>query len=274
METKNLKTFFEFYISSGRKNAQYTLRQHRWTEGHIPGNGTDVDFYIRNLGTNEEKALAKAREVVEHYRGLWTENPSVVILDSLDTEFSLNPYGEETWDTYAKYVVTTLGLFPFGKHKGTPIADAPESYIMYWATQEVEDTARKRAAYALSQACKAIADERGYFKQLAIEEEAYAEHERRFPPVVSDYVGVIGKRQNFKIVVDFVTSFESVYGTAFITKGKDSDGNIIVYFGSADLGRVGDAVEFSASVKKHDEYQGDKQTTIKRPTKIKIKEVA
>ena len=70
-----------FYISSGAKNAQYTLRARFEDFGH-DGKLTIRDQYIRNLGIDldraKEKAAVEAGEPVE-----------VV-------PFELNPYGHKT----------------------------------------------------------------------------------------------------------------------------------------------------------------------------------
>lgn len=69
-----------FYISSGKKNAQYTLRVRfeEWT----PGGMATRDQYICNLGIDLERAKAKAE----------LEAGEPVLVKSFD----LNPYGEET----------------------------------------------------------------------------------------------------------------------------------------------------------------------------------
>lgn len=56
-----------YFISSGRKNAMYTLRVER------RGGGYTSDNYICNLSTDPEKAEAKAREYFDRVSARLTE---------------------------------------------------------------------------------------------------------------------------------------------------------------------------------------------------------
>ena len=71
----------QFYISSGAKNAQYTLRARFEDFGH-DGKLTIKDCYIRNLGIDLERAKEKA--------ALEAGEPVEVV------PFELNPYGHKT----------------------------------------------------------------------------------------------------------------------------------------------------------------------------------
>lgn len=51
-----------YYISSGAKNAMYTLRVHRSGSANPNIWCMDIDFYICNLSTDQDKAEAKALE--------------------------------------------------------------------------------------------------------------------------------------------------------------------------------------------------------------------
>jgi len=86
---------------------------------------------------------------------------------------------------------------------------------------------------------------------------------------IGGYVGEIGKRTNLgKLSLITVIVTEGFYGTTFIHKFSDEDGNIIVWMTGKDLrDELADGwiVENAvASVKKHDEFRGEKQTTITR----------
>lgn len=70
-----------FYISSGKKNAQYTLRA-RFEEQDHTGAMVTRDQYVCNLGIDLDRALTKA--------ALEAGEPVAV------EEFQLNPYGETT----------------------------------------------------------------------------------------------------------------------------------------------------------------------------------
>jgi hypothetical protein len=76
----------EFYISSGAKNAQYTLRA-RYEDYGNDGHLKVFDQYIRNLGIDLERAKAAAAEVAGH---------------PVEVEpFALNPYGHKTEEELA-----------------------------------------------------------------------------------------------------------------------------------------------------------------------------
>jgi hypothetical protein len=87
----------------------------------------------------------------------------------------------------------------------------------------------------------------------------------------SQHVGIVGERQAFNATVVFVTDYETPYGTSYVVGMKIGD-NMIIARGTSGLSwaEKGDAVEFVAMVKEHGERNGQKQTIINRPTKIKI----
>lgn len=86
---------------------------------------------------------------------------------------------------------------------------------------------------------------------------------------VSQWIGEVGKRQDFELEIRWVKSFESMYGTSYIHALKDAAGNVVIYKGSNKLGEKGDRVKVKASIKEHGEREGVKQTQIARPKLIK-----
>ncbi len=79
----------------------------------------------------------------------------------------------------------------------------------------------------------------------------------------SEYVGKIGDRITVKIdnfIV--VTSWETQYGTTYIYKIVDTEGNIYTWKTSGGI--VGDTKEIIATVKAHNEYRETKQTELTR----------
>ena len=84
----------------------------------------------------------------------------------------------------------------------------------------------------------------------------------------SEHVGEVGgKRLSLKLTVERVIPKDGQYGMTFITKLADEDGNLFTWFGSYEL-EQGATYEGMWGVKKHDEYQGTKQTVLTRPTKL------
>jgi hypothetical protein len=95
----------------------------------------------------------------------------------------------------------------------------------------------------------------------------------------SQHVGVVGERQEFTGVVKSVKSFETPYGTGYLTNvtcGEDT----VIYFnqlkprGTFESAVEGDTVNFFAAVKEHGEFNSVKQTTVSRASKVVITKVA
>jgi hypothetical protein len=80
----------------------------------------------------------------------------------------------------------------------------------------------------------------------------------------SEYQGEVGKRTTFRgLTLISIYSFEGGYGVTNLHKFQDAEGNILVWFTGKRLEE--DAVYGGkATVKKHDEYKGVKQTTLTR----------
>jgi hypothetical protein len=84
----------------------------------------------------------------------------------------------------------------------------------------------------------------------------------------SEWVGSVGERlRGLAVTVMFETHIESEWGGAKLVKFTDGDGNEFGWFGSGvaiyDL-KKGDEVILTGTVKKHDTYQGIKQTMLTR----------
>lgn len=83
---------------------------------------------------------------------------------------------------------------------------------------------------------------------------------------VSNYVGEVGKRQDFVLTCEKVISIDGFYGLTGLHIFADADGNQIKWFASESANWVeeGQQVKAKATVKSHDEYEGDAQTIIQR----------
>lgn len=83
----------------------------------------------------------------------------------------------------------------------------------------------------------------------------------------SDYFGSVGDRLELSLTVEAVFAVEGRYGTSFITKMNDGDGNVVKWFGSRRL-REGATYVGKWTIKGHDEYRGTKETQVTRPAKL------
>jgi hypothetical protein len=80
----------------------------------------------------------------------------------------------------------------------------------------------------------------------------------------SEYVGEVGKRLTFTATLERVFSFDSDYGAIHIHKFRTAEGSILVWkTGSAMLDQ-GKVYTIKGTVKTHDDYKGEKQTTLSR----------
>jgi hypothetical protein len=87
-----------------------------------------------------------------------------------------------------------------------------------------------------------------------------------------EWVGEVKVRQDFtSLTVLSMRYIEGNYGTTTLVAFEDEPGNLIKWFASVELDDInkGDVVDLKATVKKHDDYKGVKQTLITR-AKINI----
>ena len=82
-----------------------------------------------------------------------------------------------------------------------------------------------------------------------------------------EHVGTVGERITLEGTITFSTSYDTAYGTTYVTGIKDAAGNIYIQKG-VPLGQRGDNVWIKATVKEHAVRDGVKQTIISRPKHI------
>lgn len=80
----------------------------------------------------------------------------------------------------------------------------------------------------------------------------------------TSHVGTVGERRDFELTAERTHSFDSQFGTVYITIFRDADNNVIVYKGSIAFER-GEKVRGKATIKAHDVRDGVPQTIIARP---------
>jgi hypothetical protein len=96
--------------------------------------------------------------------------------------------------------------------------------------------------------------------------------ERQRRAQTSKHFGEVGKRGTWVVTVSRIGSVESQYGLTHIVGMLTSEGNEATWFASRkpDV-NVGDVVQVTGSVKKHDQYKGVSQTML---TRCKISKAA
>lgn len=81
----------------------------------------------------------------------------------------------------------------------------------------------------------------------------------------SQWIGSVGERRVFDLTIEWAKSFDSQFGTLWINRMKDADGNVVVYKGGKALGEPGEKVSIKATIKAHEERDGVKQSIVNRP---------
>lgn len=86
----------------------------------------------------------------------------------------------------------------------------------------------------------------------------------------SEYVGKVGERIELEGEIIFTTTVgqDSMYGPRELVKIRDTDGNVITTFTTAEWAwsaKRGQLVSGKATVKEHSTYEGTKQTIVNRP---------
>jgi hypothetical protein len=80
----------------------------------------------------------------------------------------------------------------------------------------------------------------------------------------TNHVGTVGERRDFDLTAERTHSFDSQFGTTYITIFRDADNNVIVYKGSIAFER-NQKVRGKATIKAHDVREGVPQTIVARP---------
>lgn len=99
--------------------------------------------------------------------------------------------------------------------------------------------------------------------------------ERAARPELDAYLGMIGKRETWSVVLDFVTGYETGYGYTTVLKFRTAEGGCLVWKATnTEISRsdVGKRFTLTGTVKKHDEYKGKKQTILSRCKAVEVKE--
>lgn len=86
----------------------------------------------------------------------------------------------------------------------------------------------------------------------------------------SEFIGTVRKREVFDLVlIAEPTWHQSDFGSYAISRYLHNNQNEVVWFGQGGVGKVGESVTVKATVKRHEERNGVKQTIINRVTEVK-----
>lgn len=242
------KTITEVYISTGAQNVMYTLRQARSNRGF------STDFYICNLSIDLEKAIAKARDYFEriYYKHEFGE---VFFNDCPEYDPRERRKGMTAKQTDAVDEIER-GFFPFGKHRGTKIEDAPDGYVLWWADKANEEDA---VVKALASFCMGVALERNLIAKRDEKRE-----ERDIRDRASTHIGAVGERMELEAIAFSVYHKTNEYDDGYWISKFMVGSDILVYYGKKIVEKD-DVVKIRFTVKRHNEWEGKKTTVIQRP---------
>jgi uncharacterized protein (DUF3820 family) len=252
-----------YYVSTGRKNAMYTLRARRDCIGQAAHMFEFMpDFYVCNLAADEERALEKGAAYVEQFRERVGANENFqIIFDRFGADReAYKRRGKLSVADTRKIERIESGVIPFGKYAGKNFCDVPDSYILYWVDKSREEITDPIIG-AIIAVCQGIAAEKGLIAKRDAAREA-----RHAVDIKSEYIGTIGARQDFTGVLEYLSGpNDGSFGVWHTNKVRIGD-DIVMYFG-APLGVQGETITFRATIKAHKEKDGVKSTQVNRPAK-------
>jgi uncharacterized protein (DUF3820 family) len=252
-----------YYVSTGAKNAMYTLRCRRDCIGQAAFMSEFMpDWYVCNLAADEARALEKAAQFVDDFRARVGESEEFKInFDSSGADCeAYKRRGKLSVRETFKIERIESGVIPFGKYADKLFSDAPDSYILYWVDKSREEITDPVIG-AIMAVCQGIAAEKGLIAKRDAAREA-----RHAADMKSNHIGTVDKRQDFTGVLEYVSApNEGAYGVWHTNKVRIGD-DIVIYFG-APLGEQGETITFRATVKAHKEKDGVKTTQVNRPAK-------
>jgi hypothetical protein len=98
--------------------------------------------------------------------------------------------------------------------------------------------------------------------QKHLEREQAKKYERE--NTLNEYFGELGKREVFVLTVLAALDMQSDYGAMTLYKFRDADGRPAVWFSSGSKNPMEIGTTYTVKAKKHELYNGQKQTTLSR----------
>lgn len=135
-----------------------------------------------------------------------------------------------------------------------------------------EDASFIDACWAGIQTFGGLTEKQALAVRSIIAKNAERKAQYRAEALTKVHVGTVGERRDFDLTVKFTTSYDTQFGTTWVFVMEDTEGNVVVYKGSAwlynaakNMVEKGDTVSLKATIKEHGERDGVKQTIIARP---------
>lgn len=115
----------------------------------------------------------------------------------------------------------------------------------------------------------------GYLVSLIPSYKKALERTKEAESYKDEYIGEVKERREFDLEIIFKTSFETMYGTTIVYSMKDEENRLVTWMATTSIkasdennntvyAEVGDKFKMMATIKKHEEYRGNKVTYINR----------
>lgn len=268
-----------YYISFGGQQKLFTLRHYSIETGWTRGEGgapvaylKQADHHVVNLGIKYEQALAKAKryakargkELRQTSRGIELNQINRRTQEEVDAEKKAIEDArqakidaeEKAFNSRISQMLDTIhnGNMPFGNHKGKELDELDKDYVLYLLNSAPRENEKPQWGFVNEALKKKLAE---VWPQLA-----------NLPVANGEHFGTPGqKKARAKATLIGKSFYEGYYGYVDIDKLVAETGELLVYKGSSskfsmdDLGKTFD-LEFT--VKEHDEYKDQAQTSIIR----------
>jgi len=256
------------YISIGANHNYFTLRetyQHfgrgEVCNGVFTGTVEVRSFHHFNLSQNADEALEKARQAANDMGLPLTTQESASTLQSKMVEIQRMSAEQLEiranrlkWEAEQRQLerenefqtMLNNGRFPFGKYRGSEFFLAPCDYLQWLINAEFEP-------------------ETSYFKLAEVLKRNPAFADLVLPKAdKTATVGTIGKRQQFSATVTRKSYYDGFYGRTYIVTMVTDDGVCLVSKSASFCPKMGEKLNFAATVKEFSEYRGQAQTVIQR----------
>lgn len=244
---------------------------------HISGKAASAyNATIQSGETTGNFKTSTAQDVMDDY------NKANVVPDPKDYKksYEYNQAYEDWKEASEKFVkaVSTISDEEYKDFVDFVEAKKQESNFMLNAANKINDGLVSYSAVKyITGACSFYFGIKMAEKYKA-ERDANKKSELEQKQATSTYLGTIGEKSKFvNLTIKKIHGFDTAFGWSNVYNMEDPDGNVIIKFGTISdkfvIGddkevKVGTILSFTADIKDHKEYNGVKQTTIGRCSKL------
>lgn len=252
-------------IGIGHTGAMFTL----WETEIVRVNNSNraMRTYHKNLGNTPDTAYDNAvaamfqmglpletsfEDLKEELRKIERDRPTAEILAARQAEMERIQQEQliernRLWNEKCHQIDNDLIVF--GRHKGTKFADAPVSFVN-WLISEKEEFEYNTILRYSAEYC-----EKTYGIRREFEEGFLGKEKEKISSIVT---------------VVRVYSFNTMYGTKYITTMRTETGHCIVVKSTSFKVKVGDHFVITGTVKELSNYKGNDQTVIQRASRKEL----